>query len=187
VEVGRAAQIKISRSYYEFDGQEFQGDVFLDKNLVQHQMGAITFRVAGIRDAKYGLTVYKSNEVTVIFDKLSTILDIQTLPFLTIIHVKVFYQYDGAPVTRSEVLAMGVKLSQDPKSAGLYTASFIEFSPYISGKVLVNTEGFETLRLDYSRPHIGNVLSYSAVSAAALLLFFVKRKKTKTYKPRTKV
>jgi hypothetical protein len=187
VEVGRAAQIKISRSYYEFDGQEFQGDVFLDKNLVQHQMGPVTFKVAGIRDSKYGLTVYKSNDITVIFDKLSVLLNIQTPPFLTNIHVKVFYQYDGAPVTKSEVLAMGEKLSQDPKSAGLYTASFLEFSPYISGKVLVNTEGFETLRLDYSQPHIGNVLTYSAVSAAAPLLFFVKRKKTKTYKPRTKV
>jgi hypothetical protein len=187
VEVGRAAQIKIRRSHYEFDGQEFQGDVFLDKSLVQHQMGPITFRVAGIRDAKYGLTVYKSNDATVIFDKLSALLDIYTPPFLTNIHVKVLYQYDGAPVTNSEVLAMGEKLSQDPRSAGLYTASFLSFSPYISGGALVNTEGFESLRLEYSQLHVGNVLSYSAISAAALLLFFVKRKKTKAYKPRIKV
>jgi hypothetical protein len=106
---------------------------------------------------------------------------------LTNIHVKVLYQYDGAPVTNSEVLAMGEKLSQDPWSAGLYTASFLSFSPYISGGALVNTEGFESLRLEYSQLHVGNVLSYSAISAAALLLFFVKRKKTKAYKPRIKV
>ncbi len=187
VEVGRTAQIKISRSYYEFDGQEFQGEAFLDKGLVQHQMGPVEYKVAGIIDRKYGLTAYKSNDVTVIFDKLSAYLDIYTPPFLTNIHVRVFYQYDGAPVTNSEVLSMGEKLFQEPRSEGLYTASFLSLSPFISGGVLVNTEGFESLRLEYSQLHVGNALSYSAISATALLLFFVKRKKTRVYKPRIKV
>ena len=176
VEVGKAAKITI-RSYYEFDNQEFQGQVFLDKHLVQNQMGPVQYRVAGVSDAKYGLTVYRSNDVSVTFDRLGASLNIQTPPLLTNLYVKVFYQYDGEPVTAGEVTALGRNLSQEGMTPGLYTSSFLSFSPYVSGVVSVHTEGFEQLNLEYSQPHVGNILFYSAASATSVLLFLVKRRR----------
>jgi len=176
VEIGRPAQISY-KAYYEFDKQEFLGEVFLDKDLVSTVLGPVTYRVAGIRDMKFGLTAYTTNEVTVIFDRIVATVDLNMPPFLTNIYVRLYYESDGEPVTESTVLWDGTYLFQDTQTAGLYTTSIFTLSPHVGGEVSIDQPGFKEVKLAYNQLHLGNVLTYLAASTFTVLLLLTRRRR----------
>jgi len=67
--VGSSAQIDYTAKY-EYDGTPFQGDVIINENLRHDSVEKITYTVESISDDLYGITVFESTSVDVIFDKV---------------------------------------------------------------------------------------------------------------------
>lgn len=67
--VGFQANIK-AEAYYMFDRTPFQGTLKYNDSLVKYAVGAYSYKVTEIVDAAYGLKLFSSNTVTVVFDKI---------------------------------------------------------------------------------------------------------------------
>ena len=100
VDVGGEAKIEAS-GFYLYDRKPFKGSYLLNDSLVKDVVGKYCYRVSGIEDEEYGLTAFSSNEVCVIFDRIS-VIDSGSLEKLvdigssTIVWFKAIYEYDGS-------------------------------------------------------------------------------------------
>lgn len=114
VDIGSMPNIHYE-AYYEYDKSPFIGKVLLGPELSSlDYVGSKTFRVAQIIDEKYGLTVFSSNEVTVIFDKIIAMLspDIQRVQVgrSAEVSLRVYYAYDGELFT-GKIIVDGAPLN----------------------------------------------------------------------------
>jgi len=66
ISVGDSAQISVT-AVYAYDNSPFQGSYSLNDTLIKTSVGKYGYRVSGMLDELYGLTVFESNEVWVIF------------------------------------------------------------------------------------------------------------------------
>jgi hypothetical protein len=77
IDVGSKAPI-IWTGIYRYDGAPFQGDVNLNNSLVKLDIGSCSYRVNSVRDELYGLTIFTSNEVSIIFDQVEITISISS-------------------------------------------------------------------------------------------------------------
>ena len=99
VDVGSEAPIRVE-GVYEYDGAPFQGSVVFNDSLIKNEGGRYGYRVVDISDPLYGLSVFNSNDVSVIFDRVNIKLSIddsridvgESLPYSWVGE----YEYDGS-------------------------------------------------------------------------------------------
>jgi len=60
---------------YAFDGAPFQGQIILDENLTSPTVGNRTYQVAAVIDELYNLTVFESDSLEIIFDRVLVTLN----------------------------------------------------------------------------------------------------------------
>jgi hypothetical protein len=102
INIASTAQITVS-SVYAYDNTPFQGYVRVnDTDFRKTSAGKYGFTITAISDNLYGLTVFESNTVSVIWDGLTVDQQIVDLEGLVVcVHVK--YAYDGQPVANAKV------------------------------------------------------------------------------------
>jgi len=98
IDVGSHANISIT-AYYEYDETPFQGKILLNLPLVQNEVGEYNYTVAEIIDEKYGLSVFRTNSVLVIFDRVIITLN-KSLDRIQVgkeapISWTAYYEHDG--------------------------------------------------------------------------------------------
>ena len=107
-------------AYYEYDGEPFNGEIYFNDTAVKHEVGRYAFKVIGIRDDRYGLTVFKAEVVTVIFDKvvieLSPVRERYDVGKEAELAIDAYYAYDGTPYNGEIIFNMSL-IQYEP---GLY-------------------------------------------------------------------
>jgi len=97
VDVGSTAPIYVV-ARYAYDGLPFNGTVEFNQDLNMSVVGRFTYTVIGISDNLYGLTVFVSNSVDVIFDRVVIIVEYDDRVNVgdnPIINITAYYEYDG--------------------------------------------------------------------------------------------
>jgi len=100
IDVGTSAPITWT-GYYEYDSVIFAETVTLNDTLTKDVVGGYWYTAASISDPTYGLTVFESNSVFCIFDRVSVTLSIGDSridvgsPIVDLTWTAV-YEYDGA-------------------------------------------------------------------------------------------
>jgi hypothetical protein len=105
IDVGTNASISYN-AYYEYDGKPFEGSLVLNNSgTVLLSVGKTTYAVARISENKYGLTVFSSNSVTIVWDRIDVTLaadneriDIGTNASITVL---ARYAFDETPMQGS--------------------------------------------------------------------------------------
>ena len=77
INIGENASIKVVDAYYEYDGSIYTGKIYLNLPTIQHTPGEYTYTIAAIDDPLYGLTVFRSNTVTIVFDAVEVMLHVK--------------------------------------------------------------------------------------------------------------
>jgi len=98
INVGNTATLSWTGTY-EYDGSIFDGSIIYNDILTKNIVGKYGYKVALITDPVYGLTKFTTNEVYVIFDKVTVTLSavdgtIEVGSTATVTQTAV-YQYDG--------------------------------------------------------------------------------------------
>jgi hypothetical protein len=130
VNVGEAAPITIN-AIYVYDSSSFDGDVTLNATTTKNAVGKYGFTVLSISGGTHGITVFESNSVSCIFDRVNintfTVLDNRiNVGDTAVFTVKGAYEYDSAPwvgsyilndtATKSTVGKYGYKIASIPDS-----------------------------------------------------------------------
>ncbi len=144
VDVGTEAKINISISY-ESDGSSAAGyvDVVLNNTLYSGAVGSKWITVDYIKDNLYGLTVFKSNVVRVIYDAVVINItpqvlrvDVGTTPTL---NYEAYYLFDGASATEFISFSLNSSLYSDTVDSKLVSISSISDSKFGLTKFYANT------------------------------------------------
>ena len=73
IDVGAQAAISWNESTYEFDGSPFEGTPYLNDTLIKNDVGKYYFTTSNITDDKYGLTKFRGDTVSCIWDRIKII------------------------------------------------------------------------------------------------------------------
>ncbi len=100
IDVGSNASITYT-AIYEYDKTPFRGQVKLNDRTVKSEVGRYLYKASSITDPTYGLTVFSSNDLYVIFDSVSIMLrvgddriDVGSNASITYTAI---YEYDRTP------------------------------------------------------------------------------------------
>ncbi|MCD6466151.1 hypothetical protein J7L27_07300 [Candidatus Bathyarchaeota archaeon] len=172
VEVGKRANISY-RAYYSYDNSPFEGEIFLNNDLAFHDVGPVTYSVSRIIDSKYGLKSFSSNSVKVIFDKIRTLLEIDTItPFTVKVTLRAYYESDDSPVASGVLMIGDYKLYSEKDRPGTYLISYLEMFPVtrLTGRFVV--KGFDEIKIDKTVAHVGNIIVYlpAVITISALII-----------------
>ncbi len=100
VDVGSSIDIQVEGSYL-YDGRPYDGVVDLNENLTQTEVGSYLYTVSKIYDDSHGINVFRSNTVSVIFDRVRVTLSSEKERVEVGTEVNVtwrgIYEYDGSP------------------------------------------------------------------------------------------
>lgn len=180
IQAGRDAGITW-QAFYELDNTLFNGMVGLNEETKQDQVGRRSFRVASIKDPLHGLTSFRSNEVTVIFDKIVPIVVVDSLvPFTARLTLSLSYLYDGAPVEDARVYSGTTTLRN--LGSGTYEQTIMTFLPYLGLIVDYSREDFESQSVEISTVAVGNSATLAGVGVALLLVFGIRPSRKKKRK-----
>lgn len=98
IDIGTTANIQKS-AIYAFDATPFNGVINLNDTETKNSVGIYGYKVLNISDPNYGLTVFTTNEVYVIFDKvqltISTLDNRVDVGSTAVVDVTGTYAYDG--------------------------------------------------------------------------------------------
>lgn len=135
--VGTSARIEYDAKY-EYDDAPFQGDIILNVGLKHNNVGKITFTVESISDDQYGVTVFKSNSVDVIFDQVAIFIVARNVRIDTGTNADIFeqsalYLFDQSEFTGSFIL--NDTLSKNKVGKYAYTVASIS-------DILYNVDSF---------------------------------------------
>ncbi|MFQ5710885.1 MAG: hypothetical protein ACE5GD_03800 [Candidatus Geothermarchaeales archaeon] len=75
INIGDEAEFT-NTSVYEFDGTPFIGRLSLNDTTTKSVVGRYGYKVKSISDSRYGLTVFQSNAVSVVFDRVNITISI---------------------------------------------------------------------------------------------------------------
>jgi hypothetical protein len=165
---------------YEYDGWLFRGDLLLNSPLRQGFIGPEVFKVSGIIDEKYGLTTFKTNEVSCIFDDVDVEQEVvATNPTQIQVLTRVNYVSDGTPVSGARVWVNGVGDETEP---GVYRSTLFTWGPLIRLRTEVALDGWETRVSERGVIALGNIGVFalggvSVASVSGFVLFRMMRKR----------
>ena len=125
-DVGSAAEIKVDGKY-AFDQTPFYGVYKFNGSLVQEKVGRFFYRIAEADDSMYGLTVFESDTVPVVFDKVVITLSVDRERFNVgeeaEIRARGFYAFDS--LSFDGTIEYNCSLVQDSVGKHAYTVSRI--------------------------------------------------------------
>ena len=100
INIGEGADLTWS-AVYEYDGQPFNGTIYLNRGPIQTNVGMYDFYVVGVVDELYGIDSFTSNTVYVIFDAVNITLYVEDTRIdvgsTANISIEAVYAYDGTP------------------------------------------------------------------------------------------
>jgi 5-hydroxyisourate hydrolase-like protein (transthyretin family) len=145
IKVGESANITIEAKY-SYDNQKFSGQIILnDTTFSLSFVGRKSFTTASIVDNDYGLTRFSSNTIYVIWDNIQTEYSISnTSPGFVEILVKLFWEYDGTPVTNADMTGGSAKATY--KGNGTYLLKMSNWNPILSFELIISTDDSQPLR-----------------------------------------
>jgi M6 family metalloprotease-like protein len=164
---------------YEYDGKPWAGNITLSDNLTKNTVGTISYRAESVSDTLYGLTVFASNTIQIVFDDLISQAEFETtMPGITTVKINLNYESDGTPLTDADVTIESVKAQN--VGNGEYVATLSNWSPYATCQVDIEKASF-IRDFSVSSIVIGNtaLLGVIATIVAISVFFLVKRKKPK--------
>jgi len=165
VDVGSVAPLSVL-ARYAYDSQPFDGEVKLSESLVKNVVGEFTYKVSELIDRKYGLKVFESNEVKIIFDKVKVVISglpsrLQVGRQPTVFY-NAFYEFDN----RTFNGVVRFNLDNLPSNPGPYLIKVIEVQDNLYG-----LKTFETSE---------NLIIFDKISASlttdSLIPFMLKSK-----------
>ncbi len=131
-DVGTQASISIT-AFYLYDGGDYDGYILLNDSLVKDEVGRYGYSVAAIGNDTYGITVFESNEISIIFDRVVVNLSVEddriNVGARASISWKGYYEFDGAIFNGS--ISLNGSLVQD--RVGRYTYVVISISDPLYG------------------------------------------------------
>jgi len=77
INVGSSADIYAITATHLYDGRAFNGDIYLSNTLVKNRVGKYTYTVQSISDNEYDISVFESNSVDIIFDRVDFTLSVE--------------------------------------------------------------------------------------------------------------
>ena len=99
INVGSTASINVYGKY-EYDSTPWNGHFVLNDSLTKTEVGKYSYTVLSITDIKYGLSLFKSNVVSVVFDRISITLSVLddriNIGETAYISAHGTYEYDGS-------------------------------------------------------------------------------------------
>ncbi|MEM3875277.1 MAG: DUF2341 domain-containing protein [Candidatus Bathyarchaeia archaeon] len=129
INIGSQAQISLD-AVYAYDGTRFQGYVRLnDTETAKRSAGRWGFTVLAISDDLYGLTVFESNAVSIVWDGLAVYAQSVDLE-RGLVAVRVKYAYDGLPVEGARVSYAGLTAYTNASGWAVFNAWNITRVPY---------------------------------------------------------
>jgi len=174
IEAGKQAEI-FYEAYYAYDNSPFEGEIFLNNDLKIYDVRQVIYTVSRITDHKYGLKSFKSNSVTITFDKIQTLIDINTiLPFTVKVTIKTYYESDRSPVASGVLIVSSNNLYYSEKDyPGTYLINYLEVLPvtWLAGEFVV--EGFDEIKIVKNAIHLGNVVLYLLITV--VLIFLIQK------------
>ncbi|MEM3833514.1 MAG: M6 family metalloprotease domain-containing protein [Thermoprotei archaeon] len=176
VNVGSKAPISWS-GIYEYDNAPFDGEIFLNEDLIKYSISNVSYKVIKITDKLYGLTAFLSNDVYIIFDEITYNIKTDSItPGSIKIALTLKYTSDNSPVTNANVIIGNTKANYIGN--GEYTAEFRELTPYTSYQIIINKQGFKTINYTLSTILIGNtIIILIGASLAIIITAFILRRK----------
>ena len=97
---GREAKIECL-AYYESDTEPFLGEITLNETLVQSEVGRYRYTVESIMDWRYGISLFTTDTIDVVFDKVLVDLEVADTRIgvgeRADIRYAAWYAYDGSP------------------------------------------------------------------------------------------
>jgi len=179
VQVGKPAEIRY-RAYYEYDSQQFQGEIQLNEDVIGTSLGPIDYYVARIFDKLYGLQAFKTNTVTIIFDRIRALPAINVLtPFKMTVSVVLSFEYDGQPVRSASVAIASRPVGENTYSPGTYTLEYFTPLPYVEWDVTASKNGFDQIEVKSAQIHTGNTITYFIVTMSILIIVVIVIRKRK--------
>jgi hypothetical protein len=176
IEAGKQAEISY-KAYYSYDNSPFEGEIFLNNDLIFYDVRQVTYTVSRIIDNKYGLKCFNSNFVKITFDKIKTSLEVNTVvPFTVKAIFKAYYESDKSPVTSGVLTVGSYNLYSERGYPGTYLINYLEALPAtrLIGKFVV--KGFDEIKIDRLTVHLGNLVVYLLI--ITVISIFIARKRT---------
>jgi hypothetical protein len=177
VDILGEAEITTSAKY-EYDGWLFRGELLFNSPMRQGFIGPAVFKVSGIIDEKYGLTTFKTNEVSCVFDDVNVEQEVQaTNPTQIQVMTRVSYVSDGAPMMGARVWVNGVGDETEP---GVYRSTLFTWGPMIHLRTEVELDGWEARVSERGVIALGNIGVFalggvSVASVSGFVLFRIMR------------
>ncbi len=165
------------RGWYQYDMEPFEGTIFLNDSLTKNSVGKYGYKAASIIDDKYGITVFDTNEVSCIFDRITTRIEtVSLVPGKVKIKIFASFEYDSSPVKEAIVTVNGVEATETGE--GNYETIIYSWTPILGINVKVEKLEFTTATsiLHYS---LGNTLVIIVLPVVILVVFlylYTKRK-----------
>jgi hypothetical protein len=148
---------------YGYDGVPLQGEVVLNDSLVNDEIGARGITVSSVSDTRHGLTVFTSNEVSILWDEVVVEKYVGSLiPFKTTVTLDVYYASDSKPVVDADIL-MGGKTFQEVEP-GRYVLSMMGLQPYTRVNIDLSGPGFS------QQYKYGNLINLGTLGVLATLI-----------------
>lgn len=176
--VNIGSKAPISRyAVYEYDNTPFNGEIFLNENLTKYSVGAVNYKVVKILDKLYGLNVFSSNNVRIIFDKITYTTKANTItPGNIKIEIILQYASDNTPVTDANVIIGNTRANNIGN--GIYETEFWELTPYTNYQIIINKQGFKTINYTFSTIQIGNtIIILIGISLIIIVTALILRRK----------
>jgi len=133
INVGETASISVS-GVYAYDNSAFSGTYSLNDTLSKDTVGKYYYTISSITDDNYGLTVFESNVVYVIFDRIIVTLstsdsriDVGSTGSYSYTAI---YEYDSVDATSYVTITLNDTLTKDVIGKYDYTVSSISESQY---------------------------------------------------------
>jgi M6 family metalloprotease-like protein len=161
---------------YRYDGAPFQGSVTLNDALQEFSIGKVEYTVNNVSDARYGVTVFTSNSVGVVFDELVSKISVNTLtPGRVRVELEIAFKSDGTPANNTSVVVSGKEA--ESKGDGKYMVEVSNWSPYVDLHAEIGQPYFSE-SVDIPSVAVGNLALLILISATIIIvgILLIRRK-----------
>jgi len=167
------------RGVYEYDGATFHGSIRYNDTLNKNTVGKYGFTVTSISDPLYQLTVFTTNEVYCIFDRIKVETKVETMtPGIVQVTLNLNFEYDGLPV--EDAIVKVNDIVAEYMGNGEYRATLLSWMPSAAINIYVWKSGFGPITRNISAYALGNItLEVSPLIIVSMFVVVRKLRKRK--------
>jgi hypothetical protein len=166
---------------YQYDMTEFKGAVSFNDSLTKNNVGRFGYRVLSIIDNLYNLTIFDTNEVSCIFDRIITRVETASIvPGSINVKISVLFEYDRSPVKEATVIVNGVRARE--VTEGIYETVIHSWFPVLEINIKAKKLEFISTTSVINYP-LGNILTIILISIVVSGAFLYVRRKTHSNNP----